>query len=144
MAKYIFTQPYIVRTGISVGQEGASGGTIEKSFNVGDIIEGVKITPPLLGGLAGQNVKLAKPNDVINTVVDGKKYFIPIYLVKEYILDSNTTTNTTTNTTATPTENVDAQKPIPNSFVWTPMKKGIVVVLAIATALYLLKVNKVI
>ena len=139
MTKYIFKQPYIVRTGISVGQEGASGGTIEKSFNVGDIIEGVKITPPLLGGLAGQNVKLSAPNDVINTVVDGKKYFIPIYLVKEYILDSKESDNKT----AIPIS-VDAQKPIPNSFVWTPMKKGIVVVLAIATALYLLKVNKVI
>lgn len=139
MAKYIFTQPYIVRTGISVGQEGASGGTIEKSFNVGDMIEGVKITPPLLGGLAGQNIKLAKPNDVINTVVDGKKYFIPIYLVKEYILDSKESDNKT----AIPIS-VDAQKPIPNSFVWTPMKKGIVVVFAIATAFYLLKVNKVI
>ena len=139
MTKYIFKQPYIVRTGISVGQEGASGGTIEKSFNVGDIIEGVKITPPLLGGLAGQNVKLSTANDVINTVVDGKKYFIPIYLVKEYILDSKESDNKT----AIPIS-VDAQKPIPNSFVWTPMKKGIVVVLAIATALYLLKVNKVI
>ena len=139
MTKYIFKQPYIVRTGISVGQEGASGGTIEKSFNVGDIIEGVKITPPLLGGLAGQNVKLSTANDVIDTVVDGKKYFIPIYLVKEYILDSKESDNKT----AIPIS-VDAQKPIPNSFVWTPMKKGIVVVLAIATALYLLKVNKVI
>ena len=139
MTKYIFKQPYIVRTGISVGQEGASGGTIEKSFNVGDIIEGVKITPPRLGGLAGQNVILSEPNDVINTVVDGKKYFIPIYLVKEYILDSKESDNKT----AIPIS-VDAQKPIPNSFVWTPMKKGIVVVLAIATALYLLKVNKVI
>jgi len=140
MAKYILEQPYIIRTGISVGQEGASGGTIVKSFNVGDIIEGVKITPPLLGGLAGQNVKLAKPNDVINTVLyDGKTYSIPIYLVKEYILDSKESDNTT----ATPIL-VNAQKPISNSFVWTPMKKGIVVVLAIATAFYLLKVNKVI
>jgi hypothetical protein len=140
MAKYIFKQPYIIRTGISVGQEGASGGTIEKSFNIGDIIEGVKITPPLSGGLAGQNVKLAKPNDVINTVVDGKKYSIPIYLVNEYILDSKESDNTST----TPLS-VDTKKPIPNSFVFTPkMKKGIFVVLAIATVFYLLKVNKVI
>jgi hypothetical protein len=43
MQKYIFTQPYSIRKGnYSIGSGGATGGTIFKSFNKGDIIEGVK------------------------------------------------------------------------------------------------------
>jgi hypothetical protein len=68
MAKYRFLQPYTIRTGnFSITTQGATGGTIVKSFNTGDIIEGVKKTMP-----AGQ--PNFPPSVFIETVVDGKTY----------------------------------------------------------------------
>jgi len=105
------------------------------SFKIGDIVNGE------LGGNPENDTGYLQ----VTTLEGGTVNFTTSRnsVIRPYIETENTT-NTSTNTTATPTDNVDAQKPIPNSFVWTPMKKGIVVVLVIATAFYLLKVNKVI
>lgn len=114
MAKYIFTQPYIIRTGST---SITSGGTIVKSFNTGDIIEGVKKS--MSAGQPG-----LPPIVSIETVVDGKIYPIADFLVKEYTGDGLPISN--------------------NKFEWTPFKKGIAAILAIGTIFGILKLTKVI
>jgi len=104
------------------------------SFKIGDIVDGE------LGGnpeVDSGYLTVITPQGTVQFITSRGSVIRPYK-------ETENTTNTSTNTTATPIS-VNAQKPIPNSFVLTPkMKKGIVVVLVIATAFYLLKVNKVI
>jgi hypothetical protein len=123
MAKFIFLQPYTIRTGnISITSQGATGGTIVKSFNTGDIIEGVK-----------KSMSAGQPNlppiVTIETVVDGKTYPIADFLVKEYTGASSPTTDNKSGSTP---------------FVWTPMKKVFAGALAIGAIFGILKLAKVI
>jgi hypothetical protein len=118
MAKYIFTQPYSIRKGnYSIGSGGATGGTIFKSFNKGDIIEGVKKSMS-----AGQP-NLA-PIVTIETVVNGETHSISDFLLKEYTEESlPTTTNKSTSNDS---------------------KKTITIVLVVIAVLGLLKWKKII
>ena len=147
MVKFIFLQPYTIRVGnISITSGGATGGTIIKSFNTGDIIEGVK-----------KSMSAGQPNlppiVAIETVVDGKTYAIADFLVKEYTAQLNTYINsgsqnntgtstpdnkatTTTNNTKTTTDNT--------KFVWTPIKKLVAGALIIGVIYGILKLTKVI
>lgn len=122
MANFIFIQPYTIRKGnISITSNGATGGTIVKSFNVGDIIEGVKKSQP-----AG--IPNAPANVWIETVVNGETFSIGDFLVKEYTGAGSPTTN---NSGSTP-------------FVWTPIKKVFAGALAISAIFGILKLAKVI
>jgi len=69
MAKFIFLEPYTIRIGddISYTQDGATGGTIVKSFNTGDVIEGIKKSQP--AGVPG-----GSPYVYIETIVDGQTF----------------------------------------------------------------------
>jgi hypothetical protein len=118
MAKYIFLQPYSIRKGnYSIGSGGATGGTIVKSFNKGDIIEGTK-----------QSMSAGQPNLApivsIATVINGETYEIQDYLLKEYTEES-LPTNT-------------------NKLTSNDSKKTITIVLVVVAILGLLKWKKVI
>ena len=79
MAKFIFLEPYTIRIGddISYSQDGATGGTIVKSFNTGDVIEGIKKSQP--AGVPG-----GSPYVYIETIVDGQTFAIADSFLKEY------------------------------------------------------------
>lgn len=78
MKQYIFTQPYTIRTGnFTVGQNGATGGTVVKSFSTGDVVEGVKKVQ-----VAG--IPNAPDTVSIEIVINGNKYNIPSHVVKEH------------------------------------------------------------
>ena len=129
MAKFIFLQPYTIRIGnISVGQGGATGGTIVKSFNTGDIIEGVRKLRH--AGLPN------RPHEVtIETVVDGKSHSIAGFLVKGY-------TGTESVTDAKTEIVTDANKK-QSASMFTP--KNIVIGVLVAVGIYgLLKFTKII
>lgn len=102
MAKYIFTQPYTIRTGnVSITSGGATGGTIVKSFNTGDIIEGVRKSTP-----AG--IPNAPANVFVETVVNGQTFQISDFLLKEYTgtANANNTNNKGASTTIFTTKNI--------------------------------------
>lgn len=132
MAKYTVIKDIQLITIRPVGV-GANIPQKSVSFKIGDIVDGELGGNPEVGG---GYLTVITPQGAVQFTTSRNSSIRPY-------TETDNKTNTSTNTTASPIS-VDAQKPIPNSFVWTPMKKGIVVVLAIATALYLLKVNKVI
>ena len=133
MAKYIFLKPF--STTVTVG---GVVGIRTFSYKVGDIVDATVVT----------NNRTSEPPSFL--VIDGTSGLVKIgfggrgwnnnKLFEPY--------SGTANTSTPPTKSENRQTDTPSNgstpFVWTPMKKGIVVVLAIATALYLLKVNKVI